>query len=270
MKTMNPYRFAGYERDAESGKDYVKARYYSASQGRWQSPDPLGDGFEYAFNNPANLNDPTGLGCWKNCVQINDGPIYCRTICDGDGGAGTVGGSSTVSTSGAGIVEGGGTQPLGPPLPPPVKKIDFTLGVRAPDQTYKDCLAANLGNYSIGGLGTLLGIPHLNSAAGGLLLGNDVGNILFGHRSEGATGLALAEGGSRSFAAGVGNPLTYGRRTASIMAANLNGVTGPAPRILGKTAASGIARWLTGLAEAKLAIDVALTAAELVNCSMIR
>jgi len=52
------------------------------------------------------------------------------------------------------------------------------------------------------------------------------------------------------------------------MAANLNGVTGPAPQILGKTAANELAAWLTGVAELKLAFDVGFTAAELVGCSM--
>ena len=34
-------QFTGYERDAETGLDYARARYYSASCGRFTSPDPL-------------------------------------------------------------------------------------------------------------------------------------------------------------------------------------------------------------------------------------
>jgi RHS repeat-associated protein len=34
-------QFTGYERDAETGLDYARARYYSASCGRFTAPDPL-------------------------------------------------------------------------------------------------------------------------------------------------------------------------------------------------------------------------------------
>ena len=34
-------QFTGYERDAETGLDFAQARYYSASCGRFTSPDPL-------------------------------------------------------------------------------------------------------------------------------------------------------------------------------------------------------------------------------------
>ena len=32
-------RFTGKERDSETGLDYFGARYFSAAQGRWTSPD---------------------------------------------------------------------------------------------------------------------------------------------------------------------------------------------------------------------------------------
>ena len=35
------YRFAGRERDEESGLDYSQARYYAPWLARWISPDPL-------------------------------------------------------------------------------------------------------------------------------------------------------------------------------------------------------------------------------------
>jgi RHS repeat-associated protein len=65
-------RFTGKERDAETGLDYFGARYMSAAQGRFTSPDPfLGSGrpedpqswnrYAYARNNPLVYIDPTGL-----------------------------------------------------------------------------------------------------------------------------------------------------------------------------------------------------------------
>ena len=35
----DPHHFTGKERDAESGNDYLGARYYASSMGRWLSPD---------------------------------------------------------------------------------------------------------------------------------------------------------------------------------------------------------------------------------------
>ena len=39
-------KFTGQERDFETGSDYLHARYYSAAQGRFQSPDPGNAGAE--------------------------------------------------------------------------------------------------------------------------------------------------------------------------------------------------------------------------------
>jgi RHS repeat-associated protein len=59
------YRFAGKERDEESGLDYFGMRYYASWHGRWMTPDPGGlrDGLNlYAFvgGNPLNHVDPSG------------------------------------------------------------------------------------------------------------------------------------------------------------------------------------------------------------------
>src|SRR4051812_44475801 len=73
-----PTKFTGHERDyaggmgAEDGHavDYMHARYYSATAGRFVSPDPiLGDldvpqswnRYVYALNNPLFYVDPFGL-----------------------------------------------------------------------------------------------------------------------------------------------------------------------------------------------------------------
>ncbi len=76
----NDYKFAGKERDTESGLDYFGARYYGSTMGRMMSPDPFipfnlkKDKFQawisnpqtwnlyaYVRNNPTTLTDPTGL-----------------------------------------------------------------------------------------------------------------------------------------------------------------------------------------------------------------
>jgi RHS repeat-associated protein len=72
----NHYKFAGKERDAESGLDYFGARYYASNMGRMMSPDwsakvapipyaKLGDPqslnlYAYVGNNPLSRFDPDG------------------------------------------------------------------------------------------------------------------------------------------------------------------------------------------------------------------
>ncbi|MGA2877895.1 MAG: RHS repeat-associated core domain-containing protein, partial [Bryobacteraceae bacterium] len=66
-------KFTGQERDTETGLDFFQARYHGSAQGRFLSPDPLGNFvasaadpqswnmYAYARNNPLTLVDPTGL-----------------------------------------------------------------------------------------------------------------------------------------------------------------------------------------------------------------
>jgi RHS repeat-associated protein len=60
------------ERDIETGLDYFGARYYSSTQGRFTSPDPMAESartanprtfnrYSYTLNNPLRYVDPTGL-----------------------------------------------------------------------------------------------------------------------------------------------------------------------------------------------------------------
>jgi len=70
--------FTGQARDAESGLDFFQARYMSAAQGRFMSPDPLGafvadpgnpqswNLYSYGLNNPPRYSDPTG---YEPCVD---------------------------------------------------------------------------------------------------------------------------------------------------------------------------------------------------------
>jgi RHS repeat-associated protein len=72
-------RSTGKERDAETGLDYFGARYMSAAQGRFTSPDPYmpsadvkdpqsWNRYVYARNNPLRFIDPNGLD-WSDLSE---------------------------------------------------------------------------------------------------------------------------------------------------------------------------------------------------------
>jgi len=81
-------KFTGKERDSELansadpyGLDYFGARYYSAAQGRFTSPDLLGghlddpqtlNKYAYVRNSPLRFTDPTGLDLQAACDQESD------------------------------------------------------------------------------------------------------------------------------------------------------------------------------------------------------
>ncbi|WP_236546463.1 RHS repeat-associated core domain-containing protein [Anoxybacillus sp. PDR2] len=69
LVTENPYRYAGYQYDEETGLYYLIARYYHPTHGVFLSMDPdPGDsddiltqnGYTYANNNPVMMVDPDG------------------------------------------------------------------------------------------------------------------------------------------------------------------------------------------------------------------
>ena len=59
----NPFRYAGYWYDPETGLYYLMARYYNPVNGRFLSEDPARDGYNwyvYCDNNPVIYIDPNG------------------------------------------------------------------------------------------------------------------------------------------------------------------------------------------------------------------
>jgi RHS repeat-associated protein len=69
--SANYWKFTGEQRDSESGLDYLRARYYDPEVGRFLGQDPLGGGYAYAGNNPANMVDPSGL--YTACTDWREG-----------------------------------------------------------------------------------------------------------------------------------------------------------------------------------------------------
>lgn len=79
--SLKRYRFAGKERDEETGLYYVGARYYAPWLGRWTGPDPAGfvDGlnlYRYCRNNPVMRADPDGLD--SELVLVKRHPVTGR------------------------------------------------------------------------------------------------------------------------------------------------------------------------------------------------
>src|SRR5437899_10074178 len=62
------FKYTGREWDSEIGQYFYRARYYSPTDGRFESEDPLGfssgdtDIFRYVKNSVPNATDPTGQG----------------------------------------------------------------------------------------------------------------------------------------------------------------------------------------------------------------
>lgn len=81
--TTTKWTFTSYERDAESGNDYAMARYHVNRLGRFSSPDLIAgfmanpqslNRFAYAFEDPINLVDPSGLFATNfYCLRSGEG-----------------------------------------------------------------------------------------------------------------------------------------------------------------------------------------------------
>ncbi|BAD75067.1 hypothetical protein GK0782 [Geobacillus kaustophilus HTA426] len=96
----NPYRYAGYQYDQETGLYYLIARYYHPTHGVFLSLDPdPGDaddiltqnGYTYANNNPVMLVDPDGHFFWFAvnagfaCLLQNKNTEFCNEKCRAEG-----------------------------------------------------------------------------------------------------------------------------------------------------------------------------------------
>ena len=81
-------KFTGHERDEETGLDYMLARYYPASMGRFLSVDPGTDIrpedpqswnlYGYVRNNPVNATDPDGKEVPESCAKNNSCSITVK------------------------------------------------------------------------------------------------------------------------------------------------------------------------------------------------
>ncbi len=74
--------YQSQQQDPESNLYYLRARYYDPATGRFISRDPVKgylqdprtqNGYDYALNNPINLNDPSGEDVIGGCVNVNAG-----------------------------------------------------------------------------------------------------------------------------------------------------------------------------------------------------
>jgi RHS repeat-associated protein len=134
-------KFTGQERDSETGLDFFQARYMSAAQGRFNSPDPMNagadltnpqswNGYSYVWNNPLNAVDPSGMDIWfpgpcedpedPECGGEPPTPPPCLSFdCGGGGNGGGQRGSG----------QGGNQTAPSYPLPPGSFPGGETLGL---------------------------------------------------------------------------------------------------------------------------------------------
>ena len=151
----NRYKFAGMERDSETGNDHTWFRSYESNLGRWLSPDPLaGDisnpqslnRYAYVLNNPTNFIDPLGLTanpadpCYDSYFAMTHaecptawpypGPTIGPDPGGGGGGGGASGGQAGAMPGNAAFppveVICSSTGPIGGPLGPPTCTIVIT------------------------------------------------------------------------------------------------------------------------------------------------
>ena len=115
-----PFGFAGQQSDPESGLQYLRAREYDPTTGRFLSRDPLsaspgsaGSAYPYANDSPAQYTDPSGLWTLGFCYSIGGGIAIFGSVsvCYVVTSSGDVG--QTVSGTFGGISGGFGGVSLG-------------------------------------------------------------------------------------------------------------------------------------------------------------
>jgi RHS repeat-associated protein len=146
----------------------------------------------------------------------------------------------------------------------------FTLGIRAPGQTFTGCMQTNAGNYS------LLGVADFAFNANGQIannfwLGFTPASNTITNTYNAVTGslTSLLQAGPGVVAAGMGTVLTSGRRTSSIMSLNLPGTPG-GPKggfpALGPAPSNAAQAAKAAGAALKLAVDAGFFLAEGFGC----
>ncbi|MGH9352127.1 MAG: hypothetical protein ACRD2G_08215, partial [Terriglobia bacterium] len=244
--------------------------------------------YAYALNNPTTLTDPLGLdsmpyqpptvvnvyGSSPTDFQIL--PCSYEAIAE----AACYGGWSPAPPGWyEGSTSGGTSTPH--PAPKPTPPSSFTLGLRLPNQTFNQCMTQNATNYSAGGaVDLILGFnnvfsnSYLQVATGNTFTSLYAG--VFGGLGSSAAG-AGASVTPDLLNTAMGSPLSYGRRTADIMALNLEGKGGlplalsPVPEIgeLKSVFGSASNAFNLGLdAAEKGAVDAGLFGAEVIGCSI--
>jgi RHS repeat-associated protein len=258
------WKFTSYERDVESNLDYADFRFYSSRLGRFMSADLLAgdagdpaslDRYSYVLGDPISLVDPFGLdssfgGSCVGFIEVDviNGTSYVTTHlwCEGIGGGG-IGHPAPVWEE-----QGGG------------------LGLRLPNESFSQCMQNNAGNYS------LLGVVDFAIGANGEVANNywlgmtpasnsltNVFNALTGSLAS------LTQLTPSIVRAGMGNVLTSGSRTSSLMSLNLAGAPG-GPKggypALGPATSNVNAARAAAAAQLKLAADAGFFLAELAGC----
>lgn len=273
-------QFTGQERDAETGVDHFLARMMASMQGRFLSPDPANLGAEpvtpqswnmygYVRNSPLTFIDPSGL---TTCDK-NGNNCYDSVTVDGGSGDGL-----PIDCFFYSFLCGGGFPGPGittqPPPPPPSKP---------PKPLFGQCMENHASDFSLAGFldNGLAAAGRTNLQPGHTLLGSTIGGnnltgayfALFGY-SDQSTGNAVTTAvnqglvGDVGIVGAIGENLTAGRRTSSIISLNLQGKAGPAAQVLARSPALrktlgrvGLVGKITTIIDAGLALGEALDCA---------
>ena len=83
LKDANPFRYASYQYDTESGFYYLKSRYYIPFMGRYLTKDkvPGHNLYAYCGNNPVNKSDPNGqfvIAWWVAAIATGLAQAYVQ------------------------------------------------------------------------------------------------------------------------------------------------------------------------------------------------